>query len=47
MKKAQTVRSTPFSDFFRNASSDKKQRVYEAVLKRSTERQLQVLAKAC
>ena len=43
MKKAQTTPSTPFSDFFRSASSDKKQRVYEVVLKRATERQLKIL----
>jgi hypothetical protein len=43
MKKNQSARSTPFSEFFRSASSDKKQRVYEAVLQRSTERQLKVL----
>ncbi|MFF7708021.1 hypothetical protein [Pseudomonas sp. NPDC007930] len=45
MKKAELARSTPFSDFFRNASSHQKQRVYEAVLRRSTERQLSILAK--
>jgi len=46
MKKAQSTRSTPFSDFFRNAPADQKQRVYQSVLKRSTERQLEVLAAA-
>ncbi|WP_178113591.1 hypothetical protein [Pseudomonas sp. ANT_H12B] len=43
MKKVQAARSTPFSDFFRCASSDKKKRVYEAVLQRATERQLKIL----
>jgi hypothetical protein len=43
MKKLPSVRSTPFSDFFRSASSDKKQRVYTAVLARATERQLKIL----
>ena len=47
MKKAQV--STPFSDFFRNAPSAQKNRVYESVLKKSTERQQRVLeaAMAC
>lgn len=46
MKKAQAARSTPFSDFFRNAPAEQKQRVYQAVLQRSTDRQLEVLAAA-
>lgn len=46
MKKVQSARSTPLSEFFRNASSDKKQRVYETVLQRATERQMKIL-KAC
>ena len=35
--------STPFSDFFRNASSGEKKRVYEHVLKRATERQQNII----
>ncbi len=48
MKKgqAQASRSTPFAEFFRTASAEKKQAVFQVVLKRSTERQLQVMAKA-
>jgi hypothetical protein len=41
-----TLASTPFSDFFRNASSGEKKRVYEQVLKRATERQQSVIKKA-
>ncbi|MGY2157124.1 MULTISPECIES: hypothetical protein [unclassified Pseudomonas] len=43
MKKVQAARSTPFSEFFRSASTDKKKSVYAVVLQRATERQLNVL----
>jgi hypothetical protein len=37
--KPKAVRSTPFSDFFKNGSSEQKKRVYAEVLVRATERQ--------
>ncbi|WP_054112553.1 hypothetical protein [Marinagarivorans algicola] len=40
------LKSTPFSDFFCNASSREKNKVYRQVLKRATERQQAVMAKA-
>lgn len=40
------VKSTKFSDFVRNASSAEKKRVYDEVMKKSTERQRKVLAAA-
>jgi len=44
--KLKTVKSTPFSDFIRNASSGKKKRVYSEVMKKATDRQLRVIKKA-
>ena len=44
--KANTVTSTQFSDFIRNASSAEKKRVYTQVMKKASERQNRVLAKA-
>jgi hypothetical protein len=41
-----TLASTPFSDFFRNASSREKKRIYAGVLKRATERQENIIQKA-
>lgn len=38
--------STPFSDFIRNASSREKKRVYADVLKKATDRQLEIISKA-
>lgn len=40
------LKSTPFSDFFRNASSREKNKVYGDVLKRATERQQAVIKRA-
>jgi hypothetical protein len=37
------VESTAFSDFFRNASSREKKKVYEAALKRASEAQNKVV----
>lgn len=45
-KETKMVKSTPFSEFIRNASSAEKKRVYDSVIKKSTERQRQVLAAA-
>ncbi len=39
------LESTPFSDFFRNASSSEKTRVYARVLKGATIRQQEQLAR--
>lgn len=39
-----SVRSTPFSEFIRNALSAEKKRVYKQVLEKATERQNQILA---
>ena len=44
--KPKPTRSSPFSEFIRNASSAEKKRVYGDVLKKATERQNAVLAKA-
>jgi hypothetical protein len=44
--KIKTVKSTPFSDFVRNASSAEKERVYQGVMKRAWERQDLLIAKA-
>ena len=44
--KLKTVKSTPFSDFIRHASSSKKKRVYSDVMKKATDRQVQILKKA-
>ena len=38
--------STPFSEFIRNASSEKKKRVYKVVIERSTQRQKEVIERA-
>ena len=40
-----TLESTPFSDFFRNAPSAEKKRVYARVLKNATERQLNQMSR--
>ena len=40
------LKSTPFSDFFRNASSREKNKVYNRVLKRATARQQAILEQA-
>jgi len=45
-KPKSTVESTTFSDFIRNAPSSKKKRVYSDVLKKATERQLDIIRKA-
>lgn len=42
-KKHKAVASTPFSEFIRNASSEKKKKVYTVVLKKATERQLSIV----
>jgi len=39
-------RTTAFSEFIRNASSREKKRVYSSVLKKATERQLELIRKA-
>ena len=44
--KSKTVKSTPFSDFIRNASSGEKKRVYSDVLKKATDRQLSIIHRA-
>ncbi len=44
--KLKTVKSTPFSDFIRDASSREKKRVYSDVLKKATERQLSIIRQA-
>jgi len=44
--KLKTVKSTPFSDFIRNASSGKKKRVYSDVMKKATDRQLDIIKRA-
>jgi hypothetical protein len=40
------VKSTKFSEFIRNASSAEKKRIYNDVMKKSTESQCKVLAAA-
>ncbi|MDO3384766.1 hypothetical protein QWI17_02820 [Gilvimarinus sp. SDUM040013] len=40
------LKSTSFSDFFRNASSREKKKVYSRVLKRATARQQAILDQA-
>lgn len=44
--KPRPKRSSPFSDFIRTASSEEKKRVYGDVLKKATERQNRLIAKA-
>lgn len=44
--KTRVLDATPFSEFIRNADSAKKKRVYSVVLKRASERQRSVIAKA-
>jgi type III secretory pathway component EscR len=44
--KVKKVSSTPFSDFIRKASSEEKKRLYTRVLKKASESQNRVLAKA-
>jgi hypothetical protein len=45
-KKLKTVKSTPFSDFVRNATSEEKERVYQEVMKKAWERQDVITEKA-
>lgn len=47
--KSKPTRSSPLSEFIRNASSSEKKRVYKQVLERATDRQIRVLkqAEAC
>ena len=40
------VKTTSFSEFIRNASSREKKRVYTDVLKKATDRQLNIIRKA-
>ena len=40
-----TLESTPFSDFFRNASPAEKKRVYARVMKNATERQVRLMSR--
>ena len=44
--KPKKVASTPMSDFIRNASSEKKNKVYKRVLKKASERQNELIEKA-
>ena len=44
--KSKTVKSTPFADFIRNASSAEKKRVYSDVLRKATDRQLSIIREA-
>ena len=46
LPKSKIAKSTPFSDFIRNASSKEKKRVYTRVLKKATERQLEIIRQA-
>lgn len=41
--RTKTVKSTPFSDFIRDAKSAEKKRVYAEVLEKATERQNAVI----
>jgi len=45
-KSATKVKTTPFSDFIRNASSREKKRVYSLVLKKASKRQNDLVEKA-
>ena len=45
-KKLETIESTRFSEFIRNASSREKKRVYSDVLKKATEMQNDVVKRA-
>ena len=45
-RKPKPVASTPFSEFIRNASSAEKKRVYKRVLKKVSESQNRILARA-
>lgn len=45
-EKLKTVKSTPFSDFVRNATSEEKERVYQEVMKKAWERQDRIIEKA-
>lgn len=42
-KKLKIVKTTAFADFIRNASAREKKRVYSAVMKKATERQLEMI----
>jgi hypothetical protein len=45
-KKLKTVKSTPFSDFVRNATFEEKERVYQDVMKKAWERQERIIEQA-
>ncbi|MFJ3470619.1 hypothetical protein [Pseudomonas sp. NPDC090201] len=45
-KKLNTVKSTPISDFVRNATSEEKERVYQEVMKKAWERQDRIIEQA-
>lgn len=45
-EKLKTVKSTPFSDFVRNATSEEKERVYQDVMKKAWERQDRIIEQA-
>ena len=45
-KSAKKMKTTPFSDFIRNASSREKKRVYSHVLNNASKRQNDVVEKA-
>ncbi len=44
--KSKEKKSTPFSEFIRNASSKEKKRVYSEVMEKATARQLSVIQRA-
>ena len=44
--KSKTVKTTAFGEFIRKASSGEKKRVYTDVLKKATDRQLDVIKRA-
>jgi len=44
--KKKTVKTTAFAEFIRSASAREKKRVYSDVLKKATDRQLDVIRKA-
>lgn len=44
--KSKELASTPFANFIRNASSEEKKKVYSKVLRRASESQNEVIARA-
>lgn len=46
LKNKKLVATTPFSEFFREASSREKKKTYRAVLKSATESQVKVIHQA-